>query len=131
MEISIDPFPVFLGIKLDPKLSYDSHLNFVKQKIAIKINTICKIKRLKLKNSTKIRLTVYKSMIRSIFDYCNVIYHVASQKFKTNLQKLQNKILRNIKSFPFKSSTTHIHQSLNVQTIEGKKIEKTLLSKTY
>ncbi|RNA12396.1 AP-like endonuclease reverse transcriptase [Brachionus plicatilis] len=116
--IPIDPFPVFLGIKLDPKLSYTLHLRHITKRIVIKIATINKIKRLKLKNSIYLRLTIFRSMIRSIFDNSFAIYQVSPPSFKKRLQKLQNKILRHVKFFPLRTSIPYIHQSLNVQLIE-------------
>ena len=68
-QIPMEPHPLFLGIKLDPKLSYSEHLTHISQKIANRVNLIRKIKGLKLKNQVEINLIIYKSLIRSIIDY--------------------------------------------------------------
>ena len=116
--IPLEPTPTFLGIKLDPKLSYRNHLDHIFSKISAKINLIRKIKSLKLKNQLKICKTIFKSSIRPIFDYSFIILQSSTQKIVNELQKIQNRILKQIKFYPIKTKTEHIHRDLNIQTIK-------------
>ena len=67
--IPLEPFPTFLGIKLDPKLTYEAHLEHISSKIIARTRLIKKIKGLNLKNQTSICMTVFKSQIQSVIDY--------------------------------------------------------------
>jgi hypothetical protein len=70
--IPLDPFPTFLGIKLNPKLSYKQHLEKnrdISGKIMSRTRLIRKIVSLKLKNARELSLIVFNSQIRSLLDY--------------------------------------------------------------
>ncbi|RNA41915.1 RNA-directed DNA polymerase from mobile element jockey-like [Brachionus plicatilis] len=94
-----------------------------------KINLIKRIKGFKWITSTKTSITLYKSFIRSIFDYCHVITSSSTQKIIPELQKLQNKILRIIKYFPIKTSIVNMHKCLNIEMLE-QRLENLFLSFT-
>ena len=124
----MEPFPVFLGIKLDPKLSYKSHLEHISNKIVDRIRMIRKIKSMKLKNQTEICLTVFKSLIRSILDYAFIPSISPTQQIIKQLQSLQNRALRSIKFFPLKTSTLHIHNFFKIDLISSR---TTKIAKKY
>ena len=71
-SIPIDPILAFLGIKLDPKLSYKSHLEHITAKIMNRTRQIRKVKSLKLHNQTSLCNTIFKSLVRPILDYAFV-----------------------------------------------------------
>ncbi|RNA37605.1 RNA-directed DNA polymerase from mobile element jockey-like [Brachionus plicatilis] len=116
--IPLEPYPTFLGVKLDPKLSYNQHLEIVKSKQTSAVNLIKRIRKFKWGTSIKINKTIYKSLIRSLFDYCFIILQSGTQKILTKLQKIQNKILKIIKKFPFKTSIATIHKVLKLDMVE-------------
>ena len=117
-KIPLDPHPCFLGIKLDPKLDFKEHLSMLKNKIAIKMKLIKRVKSLKITNAVRLCLTIYKSCIRSLIDYCFVISHVGNGTLIKELQKVQNASLRCIKFFPFKTSIVKMHSDLKIGRIE-------------
>ena len=117
LPIPMEPFPVFLGIKLVPKLSYRSHLEHITTKIVDRIRLIRKIKSMNLKNQTEICLTIFKSLIRSIFDYAFIPTISPTQQITKQLQILQNRALRSIKFFPLKTSTKTIHDFFKIDQI--------------
>ena len=117
-EIPIEPNPTFLGIKLDPKLSFKPHLNELENKLTSKTNLIRRIKNFKWSNSLKVNLILYKSLIRSLFDYCFVKLNNGTEKISSSLQKIQNKVLKIKKHFPYKTSIRTIHKVLKLETIE-------------
>jgi hypothetical protein len=119
-RIPLEPNPTFLGIKLDPKLKYTDHLNEIIKKASPKINILRKIKGFKWSNSTKIKKTLYKSLIRSLFDYCFIILQCGTQRIKKDLQVFQNKILKIIKYFPLKTSIDTIHKTLKIEQIDDR-----------
>jgi len=114
----MEPHPLFLGIKLDPKLSYSEHLTHISHKIANRVNLIRKVKGLKLKNQVDINLIIYKSLIRSIIDYAFIPLISSTQRILNKVQTIQNNTLRTIKRFSLRSSTTEIHEVLKLERIE-------------
>ena len=119
-NIQLEPNPTFLGVTLDQKINFKDHLKEVEKKIIPKINLIKRIKNFKWSNSSSINSILYKSLIRSLFDYCFVILNSGTEKIKVQLQKIQNKILRIIKSFPLKTSTKTIHKHFKLNLIEDR-----------
>ena len=115
--IPMEPYPVFLGIKLDPKLSYRAHLEHITSKIVDRIRIIRKIKSMNLKNQTALCITIFKSLIRSILDYALIPSISPTQQIIKQLQTLQNRALRSIKYFPLKTSTKSIHNFFNLDQI--------------
>ena len=90
--IPLEPFPLFLGIKLDLKLdlklSYTAHLKHVTTKIMNRINLLRKVKSLKLNNQEEICMTIFNSQIRSLLDYAFIPIISPTQKIAPKLQTL-------------------------------------------
>jgi len=117
-QITMDPFPKFLGITLDPKLSFKRHLERISNITLAKINIFRRIKSFNWRNGKKLSLILYNSLIRSLFDYCHVIDQCGTQRLTGYLQKIQNRILRIIKWFPLKTSSKSIHEYFNIAPID-------------
>ena len=117
-QIPINPFPTFLGIKLDPKLSYKQHLIHLSEKILSRTRLIRKITSLKLKNSRDLSLIIFNSQIRSLIDYAFIPTLSPCQKIATNIQTLQTRALRCIKHFPLKTSTKDIHAFFKIELVK-------------
>ena len=96
-------------------MSFTAHLNKIKSKISSKTNLIKRIKSFKWNTSIKTSIKLYKSYIRSIFDYCLTIVQTSTEKIKNEIQKIQNSILKTIKYFPTICSTNYIHQELKIE----------------
>ena len=90
------------------------------KKATPKINILRKIKGFKWKSSLKINKMLYKSLIRSLFDYCFIILQTGTQKILKDLQIFQNKIFRIIKFFPIKTTIETIHKTLNMEKIDDR-----------
>jgi hypothetical protein len=116
-QIPLNPFPVFLGIKLDPKLTYLQHLEHISTKIMSRTKLIRKVKSLKLKNQNEICLTIFKSQIKSIIDYAFIPTISPTQKILSKLQTIQTRALRTIKHFPLKTPTAKIHEFFNIDLV--------------
>jgi hypothetical protein len=106
-SVPMKPSPVFLGIKLNPKLSYKSHLEHITAKIMNRTILIKKVKSLNLHNQTSRCTTIFKSLLRPrLRVYPN---NLTNQTIAGKLQKFQTRSLRSIKYFPLKNSTNTIH----------------------
>jgi hypothetical protein len=89
----------------------------LQHKIDSRVNLI---KRLKTFKRCKLNLPLTKTCMRSIFGYCFIISKSSTTKIESDLQKLQNKILKNIKWFPLKTKTAFIHEYFKINTIKGR-----------
>ena len=119
-KIPLEPFPTFLGIQLDPKLCFKKHYERVITRITPKVNLIKRFKSLHFKKSIKTLIGLYKTLVRSVFDFCFVILKTDTQRISSSIQKCQNKILRQIKYFPLKTSTIEIHENLKIEQISAR-----------
>ena len=121
-SIPLEPHPIFLGITLDPKLNFKKHLESIETKLSSKVNLFKNIKSLRI-NHIKINTILFKSLIRSIFDYAFIILNCPTQRILNDLQKMQNRILRSLKYFPLRTKSIRIHSFFNLQTIEKRSLE--------
>ena len=93
----------YLGTVLDPQLSPSSHVQYLKSK------TYSKIKLLgTLRNITDMDtwLTMYKTLVLPIYDYCDFLLLNISNQDAQALQKLQNCAFRNILRVDTNSTNT-------------------------
>ena len=118
-RLPLEPHPTFLGIKLDPKLDFKNHLELIETKIARKVNLFKRIKELNI-NQIKINSILFKSLIRSLFDYAFIPLASPTQKISGKLQILQNRILKQIKYFPPRTRTIEIHAFFKIPLIENR-----------
>ena len=119
-EIELDPFPTFLGIKLDPKLSFCEHYKSLIIKTIPLIHLIKKFRSFRWANSKLIGTKIFKCLIRPLFDYAFIITLTSTQKFGKKLQIFQNNILRTIKHFPIKTKVATIHKELKIDNLSDR-----------
>jgi hypothetical protein len=108
VEIERVPELKYLGVIIDEKLSFSAHLKYIKKKLNVKLAMFRKMS-FKLDFSTKVLL--YKSLIGPHFDYCSSILFSLSDSQMNELQKIQNKFMRNILKV---NRYTRIDQMLDV-----------------
>lgn len=83
----------YLGIILDNKLNFKSHVNYIAKKIAKKIGFF---KRIRNKLTTMCAINIYNAIIKPHFEYCSTILFLCDKQSIERLQKLQNKAMRSI-----------------------------------
>jgi len=115
--LPLDPHPTFLGITLDPKLTFTKHLEILETKMAKKSYLFRRIKGMKI-NSIRINSILFKSLIRSLSDYAFIPLSSPTQRIMKKLQSLQTRILRQIKYFPLKTRTSAILSYFNLDSLE-------------
>jgi hypothetical protein len=96
----------YLGITLDDRLSFDSHIDGLAKQISKKIGILksCKF----LSRNTLVHL--FNSIVLPHFDYCSSVWCATSSKNLTRLQRLQNRAMRLILRKPHR---THIEDMLD------------------
>lgn len=101
----------FLGVKFDELLSWKSHVDHIRQKMARSIGIILKTRK-KFNSSTMI--TMYYSFVYPYINYCN---HVWGNTYITNLKPiilLHKKIIRIVTGSPYLSHTEPLMKEFNL-----------------
>ena len=60
----------YLGVMLDPYLSWNDHIDYIWRKISAKLGMLRKARKVIPRESC---LTLYNAMITPVFDYCAVL----------------------------------------------------------
>ncbi len=105
----------YLGVKIDEKLSWESHVNKVKSEI-IKYSSI--FAKLRYSIPKQCLLTLYDSLVTSKIGYGLEAYGVTCSKHINEIQVLQNRILKIIHFKDRKYSTNRLHKDLNITKID-------------
>jgi hypothetical protein len=83
----------YLGVIIDEKLKFTSHLKFVKDKMH---NKLAIFRRLDSKLNAETKILMYKSLVAPHIDYCSSVLFTLRNNQINELQVIQNKFLRNI-----------------------------------
>ena len=75
----------YLGVMLDPYLSWNAHIDKIGRKISAKLGMLHKALKVIPRESC---LTLYNAMTLSIFDYCVVVWDSCSKADQEHLNKL-------------------------------------------
>ena len=81
----------YLGVTLDEKLNYETHMNQVIKRVSDKLYQLRKIRYFL---TTKAALLVYKNMILPMLEYEDVFAVSATLETRERIQKLQNRGLK-------------------------------------
>ena len=85
----------YLGMVLDsPKLSWNNHIEYLKYSSVQRVNVMRAISGYHWGADRKILSIIYKSLVRSRFDYGCSLYDTASYGQTSKLDKIQNRCLR-------------------------------------
>ncbi len=109
----------YLGVKLDPALSFDHHVEYIKKKTIRKVKLLGRLNDFLLPDTM---LMLYKTLILPIIDYGDIIYDGMSQKNAMALQRVQNMAFKNILKAPRLTPTAKIHEDLNILTLQQRRL---------
>ena len=102
---------VFLGVILDDKLSWKSHISQVSTKISKSIGIIRKSSFFLLKQSL---FTLYYSLVYPYLQYCNIVWASTYASNLFRLVVLQKRIVRIMNNSTFDSHTSMIFKNLRL-----------------
>ncbi len=108
----------YLGVYLDCNLTFDKHVEYIADKAAKKLGVIRKVNEC-LNRSTV--LTLYKSLILPLFDYCDTVYMCTSLGNLSKLQLLQNQACRTILLAGRYTSVKDMHCSLKLEMLNDRR----------
>lgn len=107
----------YLGIIVDERLRYESHINMIKQSIFARLATL---KRIRPLIEGKEALLLYKSYIIPYFYLGNLWYNAANEQIVRGLQTIQNKCIRIIYGTKCKSNIEKALTELNIFKIQDR-----------
>ena len=105
----------YLGIWLNSSLTFSDHVSYLKSKLYAKIKLLGRVQMLL---DRKTALTIYKTLILPVLDYCDYIYYGISANDKDTLQKLQNCAFISILNADWYTHTDDTHSSLNMDKLD-------------
>ena len=115
-----------LGVELDYQLNFNEQVSRICQKVARQLNVLQRISKFL---SEEIRLLVFKSFIRSNFNYCHIILHFCSKVNTEKLEKLQYRGLKIVYNC-YESSYEELLTRANLPTLHLGRLRTTALE-TY
>jgi len=104
-----------LGVNIDIKLNWKSHINELNTKISSVLFILHKIR---YQINVSIALTIYKSLVFSHLQYGVLLWGKTCPTFLKQTQILQNKCLKCCLSLPIKTSSVVTYKKANTLTIE-------------
>ena len=110
----------YLGVQLSSDLSWASHIN----KTCDKANKQVAFLRRNLRiNTTHVKETAYKGLVRPILEYCSPVWDPYNiKKYVTNIEKVQRRAARFVcRRFHNMSSPTEMIQQLKWESLEHRR----------
>jgi hypothetical protein len=108
----------YLGVTLDSRLTWRSHIVQVKKKASQRLGVLgCLLNRrsgLSIRNG----ILLYKQLIRPMMDYACPVWRCAARSYVEQLQALQSKLLRIATGAPWYISSKQIHEDFGVPFFE-------------
>ena len=108
----------YLGIIIDKKLNWRTHLNHIENKIADRIGLLRFLSRSTQGSNDKTMLNIYKAIARTIITYGFPVLITASDKIWERFQILQNKAIRAALDLPQYTSVEYIHKLSKIPRIK-------------
>ena len=115
--------PIFLGIKFDESLCFNSHIEFIRSRCQDRINIIKILSHRSWKLSIKTLTGIYNALVGSIIDYSFFILNLVSNTNMHKLQVLQNITFKSIHHLPYDTPSNiffKILAEIKVDTIEAR-----------
>jgi hypothetical protein len=103
----------YLGVIFDRKVTWRLHMETIEAKAFrtfLRVYSLFKSERL----SININLTVHKALIRSVMTYASPAWVFAADTHLMKLQRLQNKVLRTIGSYPRHTPVRDLHMAFEI-----------------
>ena len=119
-EAIINRVPEFkyLGIKLDTHLTFNNHIQYIQSKTIGKLKLLSRVTNFL---PERICFSLYKTLIRPHFDYCDVVYDCITESNAKKLQRLQNACIKSILHVPKRTPTMEIHARSKLQTLKQRR----------
>ena len=107
-----------LGVTFDARLTWEPQTRKIVAKSYMRLNLLRAISSLSNKVHPNIMLHLYKSIIRSLFEYCSLCIINAADAHIRKFQLLQNQAMRIISKSPAYVSIEDLHDCCNLPHIK-------------
>ena len=114
IEIEAQTEATFLGVIIDNKLTWKSHIKHISNKIS---KSIAILRILRFSFPKHVMRMIYMSLIFSHINYCNLIWGSACSNTLEPLFRLQKKAVRLVNNSHFLEHTAPIFKSLKILTL--------------
>lgn len=119
-SITWDSKVKYLGVTLDPKLTFNAHIGYITQKINLLTRTLYPFINRNSNLSLHNKLLIIKSIFFAIIYYgCPVWGHCARSHIN-KLQVVQNKLLKLVYNLPRDFSTRRLHSLADIELVPDK-----------
>ena len=117
-KIELEPFPRLLGFHLDPKLSFKHHLDITQQKIQKRLQILRILKSKRWSSNKKLLIHYYTTCIRPLSEFAFCAISSISDSLLVDIQKTENKIIRQCINSHFKDSNQKIWLTAGIEPIK-------------
>ena len=107
-----------LGVLLDEKLTFETHIEYISIKACAGIGAL---RRIKSFVPLCTLVTLYRSLIQPYFDYCSPLWDTCGKQLKDKLQKIQNRAGRVITGSSYDVRSTDVLNNLKWKTLETRR----------
>jgi hypothetical protein len=104
----------FLGVMLDDQLNWQTHINYIKNKVAKATGVLYNVRRNLLR---KHMITLYNSLIYPYLSYCNTIWASATKNALNPLILIQKQVIRCICFLKKNQRTSSYFKPLNIMKL--------------
>lgn len=113
-----------LGIIIDEKLSWDEHIAHVSKKTS---QAIGGLRRIRDYVPQQTAIIIFNSLIKPLFEYCDIVLDNMPITGSTRLQKLQNRAARVITKQGYDTRSVDIRNQLNWKTLSDQRKDHMLI----
>ncbi len=113
----------YLGMILDPTLSFTNHVDYIRNKAASRLRMLGQTRALV---SQETSLSLYKALISPLFDYAAPVYDCLTKQDTYKLQKVQNCALRIVTKSGKMEHISDMHTRLNMHYLIDRRHISTL-----
>ena len=99
----------YLGVVVDQKLTWQSHVHSLRKKALAMISTISRVKSCLL---VRVRQPLYKTLVLPQLDYCSAVWHTNCNALSTKIERLQNYAMRIILDEPQRTPSVALRVKL-------------------
>lgn len=109
----------YLGMTLDAKLKWNSHVKMKRKELDIKYREMYWLLGKHSQLSTENKLLLYKQVLKPVWTYGIQLWGCTKKTNANILQTFQNKVIREIVQAPWYTRNDDIHRDLGIPTIEA------------
>ena len=127
--IQLDNDITFLGLRFDKYLTFKNQINYLKKQGYNRLNIIKVLSHKQWKIDQNTLTQIYKTLVRSLFDYSLFIFPLLSNKNKRSLQNIQDCALRIIYKKRYDCEMLPLHNLAEIETLDAR--SKKLISNYF